>query len=66
MGRRLVVKTSPVEVIGKDMKNGGDVLCDPEEVFEIFVDVDNDLSVCRDAYLALVAQSSLKNFLCLL
>ena len=66
MGRRLVVKTSPVEVIGKDMKNDGDVLCDPEEVFEIFVDLDNDLSVCRDAYLALVARSSLKNFLCLL
>ena len=66
MGRRLVVKTSPAEVIGKNMKNNGDVLCDPEEVFEIFVGVDNDLSVCRDAYLALVARSSLKNFLCLL
>ena len=36
----------------------GDVPCDPEEVFDILVDVDDDLSLCNDAYLALVARSS--------
>ena len=35
----------------------GDVLCDPDEVFEIFVDIDGNLSMLKDAYLALVAQS---------
>ena len=35
----------------------GDVLCDPDEVFEIFVDIDDNLSMLKDAYLALVAQS---------
>ena len=34
-----------------------DVLCDPDEVFDI-VDVDNELSMCKDAYLELVARSS--------
>ena len=33
----------------------GDVLCDPDEVFEVFVDIDSHLSMSKDAYLALVA-----------
>ena len=33
----------------------GDDLCDPEEVFEVFVDIDSNLSMSKDAYLALVA-----------
>ena len=32
----------------------GDVLCDPDKVFDI-VDADNELSMCKDAYLELVA-----------
>ena len=32
----------------------GAVLCNPE-VFDIFVDVDDDLIMCKDSYLALVA-----------
>ena len=35
-----------------------DVLHDPDEVFEVFVDIDSDLSMSKDAYLALVARSS--------
>ena len=35
----------------------GDVLYDPDEVFEIFVDIDGNLSMLKDVYLALVAQS---------
>ena len=34
----------------------GDVLCDRDEVFEVFVD--SDVSMSKDAYLALVALSS--------
>ena len=33
----------------------GDVLCDPEEVFEVFVDIDSDISMSKNAYLALVS-----------
>ena len=40
-----------------------DVLCDPDEVFEFFVDIDSDLSMSKDAYLALVARSSYVYFL---
>ena len=36
----------------------GDALCDPVKVFEVFVDTDNNLSMLKDAYLALVAQQS--------
>ena len=36
----------------------GDVLCDPDEVFEVFVDTDSDLSMLKDVYLALVAPLS--------
>ena len=37
----------------------GDVLCDPEEVFEVFVDTDHDnLSTAKDAYLELVSRVS--------
>ena len=36
----------------------GDVLCDPDKVFEIFFDIDSNLSISKDAYLALVARSS--------
>ena len=36
----------------------GDVLCDPHEVFEVFFDIYNNLSMSKDAYLALVARSS--------
>ena len=37
----------------------GDVLCDPEEVFEVFVDIDHDnLSMAKDAYLELVSRAS--------
>ena len=35
----------------------GDVLCDPDGVFDVF-DIDSDLSMPKDAYLALVAPSS--------
>ena len=35
----------------------GNVLCDPDEVFEVFVDIDSDLSLSKDVYLALVARS---------
>ena len=35
----------------------GDVLCDPDEVFEVFVDIDSDLSLSKDAYSALGNQS---------
>ena len=34
----------------------GDVLCYPDEVFDI-VDVDDELSIYKDAYLELVTQS---------
>ena len=34
------------------------VLCDLDEVFEVFVDIDSSLSMSKDAYLALVARSS--------
>ena len=36
----------------------GDVLCDPDEVFQIVVNIDGNLSMLKDTYLALVAQSS--------
>ena len=36
----------------------GDVLCDPDKVFELFVDIDGDLSMSKDANLALVALTS--------
>ena len=36
----------------------GYVLCDPDKVLEVFVDIDSDLSMSKDAYLVLVAQSS--------
>ena len=36
----------------------GDVVCNPDKAFEVFVDIDSDLSISKDAYLALVAQSS--------
>ena len=36
----------------------GNVFCDPDEVFEVFVDIDSDLLMSKDAYLALVARSS--------
>ena len=36
----------------------GDVLCDPDEVFEVLVDTDSELSMSKDAYLALFARSS--------
>ena len=35
----------------------GEVLCDPDKVFEVFVGIDSDLSMSEDAYLALVARS---------
>ena len=34
------------------------VFCDPDELFEVFVDIDSDISMSKDAYLAPVAQSS--------
>ena len=34
----------------------GDVLCDPNEIFEVFVDIESDLSISKDSYLALVAR----------
>ena len=36
----------------------GGVFCDPDEFFEVFVDIDSDISMSKDAYLAPVAQSS--------
>ena len=36
----------------------GDALCDPGEVCEVFIDIDSDLSMSKDAYLALVTRSS--------
>ena len=36
----------------------GDVVCGPDKVFEIFFDIDSNLSMSKDAYLALVARSS--------
>ena len=36
----------------------GDVLCDPDEVLQIVVNIDGNLSMLKDTYLALVAQSS--------
>ena len=56
VGRVLFVKTSLIEVTEIDIKNNGNVLCDQEEVLDIFVDLDDDLSVCKDAYLTLVAR----------
>ena len=35
-----------------------DDLFDPDEVFEVFVGIDSDLSMLKDDYLALVARSS--------
>ena len=35
----------------------GDVLCDTDEVFEVFADIDRDLSMTKDAYLTLVDRS---------
>ena len=35
----------------------GDVLCDPEKVFEVFVDIDGDLPMLKDSYLSLFARS---------
>ena len=35
----------------------GDVVCEPDEVF-VFVDVDYDLTICKDAYLELISRSS--------
>ena len=32
-----------------------DVFCDLDDIFEVFVDIDNDISMLKDAYLALVA-----------
>ena len=34
------------------------VFCDPDELFEVFVDIDSDISMSKDAYLTPVAQSS--------
>ena len=34
-----------------------DVVCEPDEVFD-FVDVEDDLSMCKDAYLELMSRSS--------
>ena len=36
----------------------GDVLRDPDEVFEVFVVINSDLSMSKDAHVALVARSS--------
>ena len=36
----------------------GDVLCDPHEVSEVIVDINTELLMSKDAYLALVARSS--------
>ena len=35
----------------------GDVVCKPDKVFD-FVDVEDDLSMCKDAYLELMSRSS--------
>ena len=35
-----------------------DILCDSDEVFEVFVDIDSNLSMSKDAYLALVTRLS--------
>ena len=35
----------------------GDVLCDPDKVFEVFVDIDSDLSMSKNAYWVLVTRS---------
>ena len=35
----------------------GNVVCDPDEVFEVFVDIDSNLFMSKDVYLALVALS---------
>ena len=35
----------------------GDVVCEPDKVFD-FVDVEGDLSMCKDAYLELISRSS--------
>ena len=35
----------------------GDLICKPDEVFD-FVDVEEDLSMCKDAYLELISRSS--------
>ena len=35
-----------------------DVLCDPDKIFEALADINSDLSMLKDAYLALVARSS--------
>ena len=35
----------------------GDVVCEPDEVFD-FVDAEDDLSMCKDAYLGLISRSS--------
>ena len=35
----------------------GDVVCKPDEVFAL-VDVENDLSMCKDSYLELISRSS--------
>ena len=35
-----------------------DVRCDPDEVFEDFVDIDTNRSMSKDAYLTLLTQSS--------
>ena len=37
---------------------GGDVSCEPEQIFKVFIDTESDLSMGKDAYLALVARSS--------
>ena len=35
----------------------GDVVCEPDKVLD-FVDVEGDLSMCKDAYLELISRSS--------
>ena len=35
----------------------GNVLCDPDEVFEVFVDINSDLSMSKDSYFSLFARS---------
>ena len=36
----------------------GNIFCDPDEVFEVFADIDSDLSLSKDVYLPLVTRSS--------
>ena len=36
----------------------GDALCDPSEVFKVFLDIAEDLTKNKDAYLSLLARAS--------